>query len=146
MKANPKAKATLSDIKLHVKVRISAMWSSLMFCYIYGDYFGLYVPGKLQDVLKGVTPLGPTSPTILLTEMFLLSVPAAMIFLTLALPPAASRWLNIGLGIVYTITMLLTLPGAWTFYIYIGVVDVALTALIVWSAVTWPRIPVAQTI
>jgi hypothetical protein len=34
------------DIKVHVKVKISALWASLMFCYIYGDYFGLYPCGE----------------------------------------------------------------------------------------------------
>lgn len=30
----------LDDIKIHVKIRISALWASVMFCYIYGDYLG----------------------------------------------------------------------------------------------------------
>jgi hypothetical protein len=38
----------LHDIKVHVKIKISLLWASVMFCYIYGDYFGLYKPGALQ--------------------------------------------------------------------------------------------------
>jgi hypothetical protein len=35
--------------------------------------------------------------------------------------------------------MLITMPGAWAFYIFLGVVEVVLTALIVWYAWNWPR-------
>ncbi len=35
-----KASAGLDDIKIHVKVKMAALWASVMFCYICGDYFG----------------------------------------------------------------------------------------------------------
>jgi hypothetical protein len=35
-----------------------------------------------------------------------------MVFLTLVLKPAVSRWSNIALGSVYTVVMLITLPAA----------------------------------
>ena len=44
------AGAALEDIRIHVKVKISALWVSVMLCYIYGDYFGLYQPRKLQGM------------------------------------------------------------------------------------------------
>jgi hypothetical protein len=31
------------------------------------------------------------------------------------------------------------MPGSWVFYIFLGSVEVVLTALIVWYAWTWPR-------
>ena len=43
----------LEDIKVPVRYKLSAMWASVMFCYIYVDYFELYVPGKLQGMLDG---------------------------------------------------------------------------------------------
>lgn len=42
---------SLQDVQVPLKYRLSALWSSLMFCYIYGDYFGLYKPGTLQGML-----------------------------------------------------------------------------------------------
>ncbi len=38
----------LEDLKINVKIKLAALWASVMFCYIYADYFGLYEPGKLQ--------------------------------------------------------------------------------------------------
>jgi hypothetical protein len=130
----------LDDIKIHVKIKISALWASVMFCYIYGDYFWLYAPGKLQDILKGnMAPLGPTTQGVLLFTSIMMAIPAIMIFLSLALKASLNRWMNIILGVVYTLFVLITMPGAWVFYLFLGSVDVILTALIVWYAWNWPR-------
>ena len=56
----------LEDVKVPVRVKLSALWASVMFCYVYGDYFGLYKPGSLQHMLDGrMEPLGPTTQGIL---------------------------------------------------------------------------------
>jgi hypothetical protein len=134
------AGTALDDIKIHVKIKISALWASVMFCYIYGDYFWLYAPGKMQDILKGnMAPLGPTTQGVLLFSSIMMAIPATMIFLSLALKASLNRWVNIILGVVYTLFVLITMPGAWVFYLFLGSVDVMLTALIVWYAWNWPR-------
>ena len=68
-----------------------------------------------------------------------MAIPASMIFLSLALRANLNRWLNIILGAIYTVFVLITMPGAWAFYLYLGSVDVVLTGLIVWHAWTWPK-------
>jgi hypothetical protein len=135
-KANP----VLDDIKVHVRLKISALWASVMFCYIYADYFGLYVPGKLQGMLAGrMEPLGSTTQGVLVGTSVMLAVPGVMIFLSLALKANLSRWMSIIFGLLYTVIILITMPGAWAFYIFYGIVEVILTALIVWYAWTWPK-------
>jgi len=131
----------LDDTKVPVKLKISALWASVMFCYVYGDYFDLYVPGKLQGMLQGqMRPLGPVSQDVLLGTSILMAIPSVMVFLSLALKPVTSRWLNIVLGTVYSAIMLLiALRGGWTFYVFLAVVEVILTALIVGYAWRWPR-------
>ena len=140
MDSMKKAATVLDDIRIHVKVKISALWVSVMLCYIYGDYFGLYKPGELQRMLEGTMgPLGPTTQGALLGTAILMAIPSVMVFLSLALKPDPNRWVNIILGVIYTVIMLITMPGAWTFYIFLGVVEVVLTALIVWYAWKWPK-------
>ncbi|MEO7050177.1 MAG: DUF6326 family protein [Rhodanobacter sp.] len=129
----------LSDIKVHVRFKLSALWTSLMFCYIYGDYFGLYVPGQLQGMLSGAGPMGPVSQGSLIGTALLLAVPGLMVFLSLVLAPRLCRWLNLALGVFYTAIMLLTMPGAWWFYIMLGMIEVVLSLLIVACAWRWPR-------
>ena len=134
-----KAGSTLDDIKLHVKIKISGLWVSVMLCYIYGDYFGLYVPGALQKMLEGkMGPLGPTTQGVLLGTSLMMAIPSVMVFLSLALKPNLNRWLNIILGVIYTVIILITMWD-WAFYIFLGIVEVVLTALIVWYAWTWPK-------
>jgi hypothetical protein len=46
-----------------------------MFCYIYADYFGLYVPGSLQTMLAGkMGPLGPVTQIVLLGTSLMLAI------------------------------------------------------------------------
>ena len=129
----------LSDIRVHVRFKLSALWAALMFCYIYGDYFGLYVPGKLKGMLDGSGPIGPVSEASLVATALLLAVPGLMVFLSLVLAPRLCRWANVALGLFYTAIMLLTMPGAWWFYITLGVIEVALSLLIAACAWRWPR-------
>lgn len=133
------ASTALDDIKVHVKLKLSALWAALMFCYVYGDYFGLYVPGKLKGMLDGNGPIGPVSQGTLVATSILLAVPGIMVFLSLALSPRLNRWLNIVLGAFYIVIMLMTMPGAWDFYILMGFIEIVLTALIVYYAWSWPR-------
>ena len=135
-----KAGTALDDIKVHVRLKLSALWASVMFCYIYGDYFWLYAPGKLQGMLEGkMVPLGQATQGVLFGVSVSMAIPAVMIFLSLALKANLSRWLNIILGMVYTVFVLITMPGAWAFYLFLGSVDILLTSLIVWYAWNWPR-------
>ena len=129
----------LDDIRVHVKIKISSLWVSVMLCYIYGDYFGLYKPGALQEMLAGkMGPLGPTTQLILLGTSAMMALPSVMVFLSLVLKPRLNRWLNIIFGAIYTVIILITMPGEWVFYIFLGVIEIALTTLIVWYAWKWP--------
>lgn len=130
----------LEDYKVPAKLKLSALWASTMFCYVYGDFFGLFRPGKLMAMNAGnIGPLGQATPGVLVGVSLMMAVPALMVFLSLALPPLLSRWLNILLGLAYTGIMLLTMQGAQPFYVTMGAIEVALTLGIVWVAATWPR-------
>jgi hypothetical protein len=111
-----------------------------MFCYVYGDYFGLYVPGKVEELLAGrMVPLGAVTQSMLLGTSAMMAVPALMVGAVLLLPAVVARWASVLLGLVYAVIMLLTMPGAWRFYVFFGVVEVLLSLGIVWVAWRWPR-------
>lgn len=130
----------LENAKINVKMKLSALWASVMFCYVYGDYFGLHKPGTLQEMMSGkMGPLGETTQGVLLGTSALMAIPSLMVFLSLVMAPTANRWTNIVLGTLYTAIILITMPGAWYFYQFLGVIEAVLTALIVWYAWTWPK-------
>ena len=79
----------LEDFKVPVRIKLSALWTGVLFCYLYGDYFGLYVPGKVQGLLNGENML--SSPVKLFIAAFLLLMPALMVFLSLLLRPPLSK-------------------------------------------------------
>ena len=134
-----KTEAVLDDIKVHVRFRLAALWTSVMFCYIYADYFKLYQAGTVQGMMQGsMGPLGAASQSVLLGASVLLAIPAAMIFLSIALKPRLSRGLNLGFGTIYTLIELLTIPGGWAFYRLFGAIEVVFTLLVVWYAWGWP--------
>lgn len=72
MKPTPR----LSDLQVPVKVKLSALWTSLMFLYVYGDYFGLYKIGQLDAMLEGrIPPLGQVTQGVLVGTSLMMAIP-----------------------------------------------------------------------
>lgn len=132
-------RGALDDGVIHVKIKLGALWASIMFCYIYADYFGLYTPGKLQGMLDGrMGPLGATTQGVLMGASVAMAIPSLMIFLSVALRATLNRWLNMIVGTLYTFIILATM-WRWAFYIVFGIVEVTLTGLVWWYSWRWPR-------
>lgn len=132
--------AALEDPKINIKLKLAGLWTSLMFLYVYGDFFGLFQPGEVVKLYNGEIPsLGPSTQGRVLFCTVSVTIPALMIFLSLALKPTVNRWLNIGLGVLYTLFMAITMPGTWWYYLFLGAVEMLLTLAIVWHAWRWPR-------
>ncbi len=132
-------KPALSDPKLPVKLKLSALWTSVMFCYIYADYFELFKPGRLEGIIAGNGPIGPTTQGGLVVASLVLAIPSVMIFLSIALQATVNRLVNISFGSIYTIIIIFTASRNWAFMKMYGVVEVVLTGLVVWYALKWPK-------
>ncbi|MHB1295835.1 MAG: DUF6326 family protein [Anaerolineae bacterium] len=136
---NPIAKVDeTTDVKIPVKIKLSALWAALMFLYIYADHFSLFTPGQIEEMVSGRMGPFPVSQESLLTASLLMLIPAVMVFLSLALKTKVDRWANIILGVLYTAVNVGNLVGeTWAFYILFGIVEMALTLLIVGYAWKW---------
>ncbi len=128
------------DTKVSTRVKLSALWASVTFCYLYGDYLGNFVPGFIQEVTAGnMGFMGPVTQETMLAGAMLMSLPCIMVFLSLVLPVVINRWTNIVMGFFYTGTMIVTLiMDSWLYYFYLGFIEVSLTLLVVWFAWSWP--------
>lgn len=129
------------DLKVNVKIKLSALWAASTFCYLYGDYFELYLPKKVEGLLVGENILD--NPGKLFAAAVLMTIPATMVFLSIVLRPKINRILNIIFGLLFTTIMLLiafTSLTPWrTFYVFLALVESILTALIVWYSWKWPK-------
>jgi len=138
---NSDNKHNLEDFKVNVKIKLSALWTSVTLCYLYGDYFELYVPQKTEGLINGNNLLD--SPIKLFLAAVLLAIPALMVFLSVFLKASINRWLNICVGLFFTAIMVLiafTSITPWrAFYVFLAAVESIITSLIVWYAWKWSK-------
>lgn len=131
----------LKDIKVSVNLKLAALWTSLMFLIIYLDYFALYMPGIMEDIQKGRVFVFDITQGFLLAALTMVTIPALMIFLSVALPAKINRWTNIIIAAVNIPLILFNLAGeAWIHMVFGAVVEVVLLGLIIRYAWKWPRI------
>lgn len=142
MHKNDTSISHLEDFKVNVKIKLAALWASAMSCYIYGDYFSLYVPNKVNEFINGNNMLD--NPFKLFLASVLMAIPALMIGFSVILKPRLNKILNLIFGILYTAIMLLiavtTLSPWWSFYIFLAIVEICITSLIITYAINWPKI------
>lgn len=130
----------LEDIKVNVKLKLAALWVSFMFLYIYVDYFHLYMPGSVQDILAGKMYVFDITQTALLIGLVSVTIPALMIFLSVALSAKVNRWVNTITAAVYIPYTLFNLAGeAWMHMVFGAVVEVAILLLIISYAWKWSK-------
>lgn len=130
----------MEDMKIGVKMKLSALWVAMMLLYIYADILSLFKPGQIEEMIKGLMGPFPVTQVSLLSASLLMIIPAVMVVLSLTLKSKANRWVNILVGILYTFVNISNLIGeTWVYYISFGIVEIALTLLIVWNAWKWSK-------
>ena len=92
---------TLEDQRIPVRVKLAAAWTSFMFLYVYVDYFALYKPGGIGDILDGVVYEFQISQTLLTVFLASIAVPTLMILLSTTLPARANRATNLVVASLY---------------------------------------------
>ncbi len=129
----------LEDVRVNVKLKLAALWTSFMFLYIYVDYFHLYMPGSIQDLLSGKVFTFEITQAFLLAGLVSVTIPALMISLSVGLPAKISRWANIIIATVYIPYTLFNLVGeAWIHMMFGAAVEVVLLLLVIRYAWKWP--------
>lgn len=138
---------TLEDIKVNLKLKIAALWTSFMFLYIYVDYFHLYMPGMVNDILQGKVFVFEISQRFLLVALISVTIPALMIFLSIALPARVNRITNIIVAAVFIPYTLFNLVGEtpWIHMIFGAAVEVVLLCLIICYTYKWPQVKNEKT-
>jgi len=132
----------LSELKINIKLKLSALWASVMSLYIYCDYFEFYTPNKIEGMINGTTIFGSGDQNILLGLSSIMLVTSLMICLSVLLPATINRVLNILIGFIMTLMQVyIAFIAGWYFYKMYAIVEATLTLLIVWHAWNWPKEP-----
>lgn len=130
----------MEDIKINVKLKISALWIAVLFLYVYVDIFSLYKPGIIEGIMAGKVYIFPISQIFLFLTTLYIVIPSIMVFLSLVLKPNVNRWINIIVSIIYFVTMVGACVGeTWAFYIFGTIIESLLLFLIIWYAWKWPK-------
>jgi len=132
-------KNTLKDTKIDTKIVIAGLWMAMMMLYIYNDFFHLFKPDAIQNMMDG--QMGPfeVTQTGLFSAAVLMAIPVVMTIVSLVCSAKLNRVANITLGSLYTIVNIVNLSGEWAFYIFLGVIQIAITLSIVWISIKWPK-------
>ena len=131
----------LEDVKINVKFKLSALWVTLMFFYLYADVLAFYQPGSLEEIITGKIGGLQITQAFSISAAIVMAIPSVMVFLSLALKAKVNRWINIIVGIYSAVVLLsanLLVPGV-TYGIFYGIVEAVLIALIIGYAWKWPK-------
>ncbi|WP_299441407.1 DUF6326 family protein [uncultured Phycicoccus sp.] len=131
----------LHDQPISVRAKLAAAWTGVMFLYVYVDIIAFYKPGVVDGILVGKVWDFSVSQPLLTTFLALMAIPTFMIVLSMTLAARANRITNLVVASVQVPYAAFNLMGeSWTYFYGLGIVlEVALLALILRSAWTWPR-------
>ena len=131
----------LENPKVNIKIKLAALWASVTFCYLYGDYFELYTPDKVNSLITGENILN--SPTKLLIATLIMAIPSIMVAASIILKPKTNRILNILFGTLFTLMMIFigvnSMTEWYSFYALLAFLESIITFSIVWYAWKWPK-------
>ncbi|WP_281261607.1 DUF6326 family protein [Geodermatophilus tzadiensis] len=124
-----------------VRAKLAAAWTSLMFLYIYVDYFQLFKPGYVDDILVGRVAQYDISQTFVVIGITIVAIPSLMVLLSTTLPARVDRATNLVVATLYIPVSVYNAEGeSWTWFYGLTIgLEVLLLAFILRNAWTWPR-------
>jgi Family of unknown function (DUF6326) len=129
----------LEESSVNVRIKISALWASMLFVFAYVDLFSLYRPDFRAGIEAGEIAGFTIGQGFLLGTTVYILIPSLMVFLALVLRPQINRIANIALSVVYALTIVGASIGEWSYFILGSAVEVGLLGAIVYYAWTWPK-------
>ena len=127
------------DYWINPRIKIAALWTSMLFVFAYVDLFSLYRDDVRADIEAGEMAGFTIGQGFLLGVTTYILLPSLMLFLSLVLTAKITRTINIGVAALYAVTIAGSAMGEWSYYILGSVVEVALLAGVVYYAWTWPK-------
>jgi hypothetical protein len=131
---------TFEDVKVGVRFKIAALWIAMLFLFAYGDIFGFFSPGQIEEVMAGkisgmaITEVFPVRGLALHRDRERDGVPLA------GPRPDRQPLVNIVLPSLYVVSIVASAIGETSaYYWFLSITESVLLLLVVWYAWTWPR-------
>ena len=131
--------STLEPSPVNVRIKLSALWAAMLFVFAYVDIFSGFRADIRADIEAGELAGFTINDAFLTGTTVYVLIPILMIFGVMVMRPRLNRIANIGVGGVYAVSIIAGAIGEWNYYILGSAVEVALLALIVYYAWTWPH-------
>lgn len=133
------ATSDYQDYRINPRIKIAALWVSMLFVFVYVDLFSLYRGDVRADIEAGEMYAFTIGQGFLLGVTLYILVPSLMVFLCLVLPVRTTRMANLVVAALYAVTCAGSAVGEWSYYILGSITEVALLAGVVYYAWTWPK-------
>ena len=127
-------------MKVNIQIKLMGLWITLMLLYIYCDIYSFHRTGYIEEMMAN--KIGPfdVSQGLLAAFGVLMIIPALMVPVCLFLKPKINKWLNIVVGILYTLVNIGNLIGeTWAYYWIYGLIETAITIIIIITAFKWKK-------
>jgi hypothetical protein len=135
-----RAEGGFEPFEVNVRIKISALWTAMLFIFAYVDIFSLYRPDFRADIEAGQISGFTVNESFLLVTTIYVVIPSLMVFGALVLRPRINRIANIALSIIYALTIVGGAIGEWSYYLLGSALEVAALAAIAYYAWTWPEL------
>jgi hypothetical protein len=129
----------LETFPVNVRVKLSALWTVMLFVFVYVDLFSLYRPDFRADIEAGEVAGFAIGQSFLLATTIYVAIPIVMVIGVLVMRPKANRTANLALSAVYALTIIVGAVGEWNYYLLGSAIEVAALATIALLAWTWPK-------
>lgn len=126
------------DSWINPRLKMAALWVSMLFVFAYVDLFSLYRADVRADLEAGEMAGFTVNQGFLLGVTAYVAIPSLMVFLTLVLPARVARRTNVVVAALYLLTVLVSAFDDWAFVVAGSAVEAVLLAGIVYIAWTWP--------
>jgi len=140
------ANTDYQDYRINPRIKIAALWASMMFVFVSVDLFSLYRGDVRADIEAGKIAVFSIGQGYLLGVTIYVILPSLMLFLSLVLRVRVMRMANIVLAALYAVTVVGSAVGEWTYFILGSLTEAALLAGVVYYAWTWPRVTHAHAL
>ena len=113
------------------RLKISALWMSVLLIFAYVDIFAFFRADVLEDIARYQVAGLEINQTFLAATTIYIMIPSLMVALTLFLPRRINKWANIVLALLNALSIAASCIGeTWIYYWLASVVEIILLLIL----------------